>query len=118
VILSGDVHVGAAFSMRPKRGGSLRAEHGRIIQWTSSALTTPGGLQHTLANRFLTWLVRLGEPDVRVWRRGLATGNNVGVVEVRPADGGGHDLTLSVHQYDPDRDRLRAAFEDRSSPDA
>jgi hypothetical protein len=117
VILSGDVHVAAAFSVRPKRGAGLRADRGRLAQWTSSALSTPGGLQHVLANRLVTSLVRLGERELRVWRRGLATGNNVGFVEVRPIDGGGHDLRFTVFQHDQRRDRLRAAFSDRSAPD-
>lgn len=117
VILSGDVHVAAAFSIRPKRGQGLRAERGRIAQWTSSALSTPGGLQHVLANRLVTSLVRLGEHELRVWRRGLATGNNVGFVEVRPAEGGGHDLVFTVFQHDQRRDGLRAAFSDRSTPE-
>ena len=116
VILSGDVHVAAAFSLRPKRGEGLQADRGRIAQWTSSALSTPGGLQHVLANRLVTSLVRLGESELRVWRRGLATGNNVGFVEVRPVDGGGHDLLFTVFQHDQRRDRLRAAFSDRSAP--
>ena len=110
VILSGDVHVAAAFSVR-RRGG-----RGHLMQWTSSALSTPGGLQHVLANRLVTGLVRWGEHDVRVWKRGLATGNNFGLVEVAPAEGGGHDLTFTVYQYDPRRDRIRAAFADRSGP--
>ncbi len=112
MILSGDVHVAAAFNVRPRRG------EGRLSQWTSSALTTPGGLQHVWANRLVTRMVRFGEHDLRVWRRGLATGNNVGFVEVVPAADGGHDLTFSVHEYDRDDDRLQVAFQDRSSPSA
>lgn len=110
VILSGDVHVAAAFGVRPRGGGP------RIRQWTSSALSTPGGLQHVVANRVLTSLVRLGEPDLDVRRRGIATGNNAGLVEVVPAEGGGHHLAFTVYQYDQRRDRLQAAFVDRASP--
>ncbi|MBA3234992.1 MAG: hypothetical protein H0T59_03225, partial [Chloroflexi bacterium] len=110
VILSGDVHVAAAFAVRPRRGP------GRIVQWTSSALSTLGGLQHVLANRLLTSLVRFGEGDLRVWRHGLATGNNVGFVDVRQRPEGGHTLTLTVHEYESDRDRLTPAFTDRATP--
>ncbi len=110
VLLSGDVHVAAAFSVR-RRGG-----RGHLTQWTSSALSTPGGLQHVLANRLVTGLVRWGEHEVRVWKRGLATGNNFGHVQVAPAEGGGHDLTFTVYQYDQRRDGIRAAFADRSGP--
>ncbi len=110
IILSGDVHVAAAFSLRPRRG------RGRLAQWTSSALSTPGGLQHVLANRLVTRLVRLGEKELRVWRRGLATGNNVGVVDVVPRGDAGHDVTFTVFQYDPGHDRLVPALTDRSDP--
>ncbi len=112
VILSGDVHVAAAFSARQ------RDRDGHFRQWTSSALSTPSGLQHVLANNLVTAFVRLGERELRVWRRGLATGNNAGVVDVVPADGGGHQLTFTVYQYDPRRDRLRPAFVDRADPRA
>ena len=108
VILSGDVHVAAAFNVRPRRGP------GRFAQWTSSALSTPGGIQHALGNRLVASLVRLGEHELRVWHRGLATGNNLGLVEVVPADGGGHDATFTVHQYDQRRDRLRVALTDHA----
>jgi phosphodiesterase/alkaline phosphatase D-like protein len=112
VILSGDVHVAAAFSARQREG------RGHLRQWTSSALSTPGGLQHVLANKLVTSFVRLGERELRVWRRGLATGNNAGVVDVVPAEGGGHHLTFTVFQYDARRDRLREAFIDRADPRA
>jgi phosphodiesterase/alkaline phosphatase D-like protein len=110
IILSGDVHVAAAFSLRPRRG------RGHLAQWTSSALSTPGGLQHVLANRLVTSLVRLGEDELRVWRRGLATGNNMGVVDVVPRAAGGHDVTFTVYQYDQRADRLTAALTDHAGP--
>jgi phosphodiesterase/alkaline phosphatase D-like protein len=110
IVLSGDVHVGAAFNVRPRQGP------GRFAQWTSSALSTPDGLMHVLANRVVTSFVRLGEGELRVWRRGLATSNNVGVVDVVPADGGGHTVRLTVHQYDARRDRLTPALVDVAKP--
>jgi len=106
VVLSGDVHVGAAFSVRPKTGV------GRFAQWTSSALSTPDGLKHVLANRLVTRAVRLGERELRVWRRGLATSNNVGVVDVEPAPDGGHHVTLTIHQYDEKSDRMSLGLSD------
>jgi alkaline phosphatase D len=106
VVLSGDVHVGAAFSVRPKKGV------GRFSQWTSSALSTPDGLKHVLANRLVTRAVRLGERELRVWRRGLATSNNVGVVQVEPAPDGGHHVTLTIHQYDEKNDRMSLGLSD------
>ncbi len=110
VILSGDVHVGAAFSLRPAAG------RGRIAQWTSSALSTPTGLQHVVVNRVVTRFVRLGEPSLRVWRRGLVPTNNVGLVEVQPDPDGGHAVTFRAMAYDRKGGRLREALTDRSSP--
>ena len=110
IVLSGDVHVGAAFHVRPPGGP------GRFSQWTSSALSTPDGLKHVLANRLVTRFVRLGERELRVWRRGLATSNNVGVVDVEPADGGGHVVRLTVDQYDERDARLTPALTDTAAP--
>ena len=110
VILSGDVHVGAAFSLRPARG------RGRIAQWTSSALSTPTGLKHVLANRVVTRFAPLGEPSLRVWRRGLVPTNNVGLVEVQPEPGGGHVVTFRVLAWDRKRGRLEERLKDRATP--
>jgi phosphodiesterase/alkaline phosphatase D-like protein len=111
IVLSGDVHVGAAFHIR-SRGGK-----GRFAQWTSSALSTPDGLKHVVANQIITKFVRAGERELRVWRKGLATSNNVGLVDVQPAEGGGHVVRLSVYEYDAGRDTVREALTDVSAPD-
>lgn len=110
IVLSGDVHVGAAFSVRPRRG------RGHFAQWTSSALSTPDGLGHVVANMIVTRFVRAGERELRVWRKGLATSNNVGLVDVQPADGGGHVVRLTVYAYDARRDTIREALTDIASP--
>jgi alkaline phosphatase D len=110
IVLSGDVHVGAAFNVKPLRG------EGRFAQWTSSALSTPDGLKHIVANRMITKFVRLGERELRVWRRGLATSNNVGIVEVEPADDGGHKVALAVYEYDASTDSLKIGLTDLSRP--
>lgn len=110
LVLSGDVHVGAAFSVRP------RTSRGHFRQWTSSALSTPDGLKHVLANRLITKFVRLGEHELRVWRKGLATSNNVGLVEVEPAHDGGHVVSLTVFEYDSQDDSLKVGLTDISSP--
>jgi phosphodiesterase/alkaline phosphatase D-like protein len=109
-VISGDVHVGAAFSVRPRRGT------GHFRQWTSSALSTPDGLKHVLANELITRFVRVGEHEVRVWRRGLATSNNVGVVDVEPVDQGGHNVTLGVYEFDAKKDSLTLALSDTARP--
>ena len=110
IVLSGDVHVGAAFTVKPRHG------HGRFRQWTSSALSTPDGLKHVLANRLITKYVRLGEQELRVWRRGLATSNNVGLVSVEPAVDGGHLVRLDVYEYDAHGDSLAVGLSDVARP--
>lgn len=105
-ILSGDVHVGAAFSVRPRRGRNAP----QVEQWTSSALSTPTGWSHRVANALVTGLVRLGEPELRVHPRGLVPINNAALVDVAPRQGGGHDVTLRIHAYDPKKDRLDEAL--------
>jgi hypothetical protein len=110
IVLSGDVHVGAAFNVRS------RTDEGRFAQWTSSALSTPDGLKHVVANMLITKFVRAGERELRVWRRGLATSNNVGLVEVEPSSEGGHVVRLAVYQYDAAKDKLSIGLRDVSSP--
>ncbi len=95
VILSGDVHVGAAFRLR-RRGG-----RGTLLQFTSSALATPGGLMHSAANRLGTALVNWGEADLRASLLALETRNNFGVVRVRPLREGGHAVALRLYGFDP-----------------
>jgi alkaline phosphatase D len=112
VILSGDVHVGAAFSLRPRD----RRQRGHISQWTSSALSTPTGIDHVIANKIVTGLVRFGERSLRVWGHGLVPTNNIGFVDVEPNPAGGHDLTFRAFAYDRKRDQLREALTIHSVP--
>ena len=114
VILSGDVHVGAAFRVRPRRRSAW--PRGTIHQWTSSALTTPGGLEHRLVNSIGTALVNLGEPSVVSGRQGLDGYNNFGTVQVEPLEAGGHRLVFTLHEYDRRRDRLAAQFTIHAEP--
>ena len=108
IVLSGDVHVGAAFDVRG------RNERGRFRQWTSSALSTPDGLKHILANQLITRFVGVGEHELNVRRLGLATSNNVGFVDVTPREDGGHDVKLTVHEYDARTGKLRVALTDNA----
>jgi hypothetical protein len=110
VVLSGDVHVGAAFNVKPRNG------RGRFAQWTSSALSTPDGLKHIVANRLITKFVRLGEHELRVWRRGVATSNNVGIVDVEPAADGGHVVRLTIYEFAAESDSLKPTLTDLSRP--
>jgi alkaline phosphatase D len=101
VLLSGDVHAGAAFVVR--RPGT----RGVLHQWTSSALTTPGWVGHHLANWLGTTAVNLGERDYRARCLRLELRNNFAVVAARPLTGGGHELTFALYGYDADRGALR-----------
>jgi hypothetical protein len=113
VLLSGDVHVATAFRVTPKRGKGT----GVLTQWTSSALSTPGGLQHSLVNHLGTKLVNLGEGRTHADRRGIATRNNFGSVRVEPHPDGGHALRFTVHEHVRKRGVLQRAFEGVSNPD-
>jgi alkaline phosphatase D len=108
VVLSGDVHVAAAFSVRRRGsdGAGGAGGGGRFAQWTSSALSTPDGLAHVVVNKLITRFVRVGERELRVRRRCIVTSNNFGLVEVEPLDGGGHAISFGAHQYHARRDRL------------
>src|SRR5690606_34959661 len=108
-ILSGDVHAGAAFSVSRRGPGG-----GGFVQWTSSALSSPGGMMHTLANRLITRPVNLGSRDADARRHGVEPRNNFGIVEVVPRDEGpGHRLSLSIYGYDPKRRRAARTIHHR-----
>jgi phosphodiesterase/alkaline phosphatase D-like protein len=108
-ILSGDVHAGAAFSVSRKD-----ARGGRFVQWTSSALSSPGGILHTLANRYTTIPVNVGSRNADAKRHGVEPRNNFGIVEVVPRDEGrGHQLSLSIYGYDPKRRRAARTIHHR-----
>jgi alkaline phosphatase D len=103
IVLSGDVHAGAVFRLRPRRAP------GTIWQWTSSPLTTPISPSQHLVNLLGTALVARGEWRYRVERRALVPQQNFGLVDVSPLPSGGHRVGLTLHAYDPRRHRLRAA---------
>lgn len=94
IVLSGDVHAGAAFEVRDRETG------GRFHQWTSSSLSAPGGLAHNMVNRLGSRLVNFGEGRCEARRMGLDPRNNIGTVHVRPLVGGGHLVTFDLHAHD------------------
>lgn len=112
VLLSGDVHAGAAFKVHRKDRSA------RISQWTASALTTPAGLLEKVSNHAGTRLVNWGETTCHSERVGLETRNNFGLVEVRPRDGGGpgHEIALTVFGYNPRKRALRRRVRATASP--
>ncbi|MDZ7728519.1 MAG: hypothetical protein U5Q44_10210 [Dehalococcoidia bacterium] len=93
IVISGDVHSGAAFTVTHKNGP------GRFHQWTSSALTSPGGPVHAMGSTVGTRLVNVGEDDSHAERKGLLGSNNFGLVRVRPLDEGGHLITFRAFPY-------------------
>lgn len=94
IVLSGDVHAGAAFEVRDRPTG------GQILQWTSSSLSAPGGRLHDLVNHLGSRLVNLGEKRCEVRRVGIDARNNVGVVHVRAKPEGGHQVSFDLHAHD------------------
>lgn len=94
IVLSGDVHAGAAFEARDRVSG------GSFQQWTSSSLSAPGGLSHNFVNRLGSRMVQVGERRCDVRRLGLDPRNNIGTVHVRPLRGGGHHVAFDLHAHD------------------
>lgn len=94
VVLSGDVHAGAAFEVRDGVTGGL------FHQWTSSSLSAPGGIAHNAFNRAGSRFVNAGERRVRARRVGLDPRNNIGLVHVRPLEGGGHHVSFDLYAHD------------------
>ena len=106
LVLSGDVHAGAAFTVSRKGPRS-----GQFAQWTASALSSPGGVAHDFANRLATLPVNFGKSDRTAKRHGIEPDNNVGIVELAPRERGpGHSVSLSIYGYDPKRRRLRRSI--------
>jgi hypothetical protein len=97
VIISGDVHTGAAFEVRRASGPGL------LHQWTSSPLSTRAALPELIASEVGSALVNFGEDGYRSTRRALVRGNNFGVVQAKARPGGGHDLELSIYEFKPGR---------------
>jgi alkaline phosphatase D len=109
VVLSGDVHAGAAFRYRRPGGGSLH-------QWTSSPLSThPKPAEH-LANLLGSTLVGLGEGRAEIERLALEWRNNFGLVQVTALPSGGHRLELGLHAYRAERADLELAVQLVSTP--
>ena len=98
VVISGDVHAGAAFELRRANGPGL------LHQWTSSPLSTHAALPEVLANVIGSALVNYGEERYHSTRQALVLGNNFAVVRATPREeGGGHDLELSLYEFKPGR---------------
>lgn len=95
VILSGDVHAGAAFTLK-----SAYAP-GRLEQWTASPLSTHAALPEVLANVIGSALVNFGEDGYHSKRHALVLRNNFGHVQVTPLASGGHRVELDLYEFLP-----------------
>lgn len=93
ILLSGDVHSGAVFRLRNRRGA------GTIRQWTSSPLTTPVSPLVRVVNTFGTRLLNWGGLPNHADREALLLANNFGLVDVVPLPCGGHLAQLTLHAY-------------------
>ena len=109
VLLSGDVHAGAAFTVESHKGP------GRIEQWTSSPLSTHAALPEVVANVVGSALVNLGEDGYHSKRHTLVLGNNFGLVQVEPLADGGHRVQLQHYGYQPGKG-VRVASNEVSLP--
>lgn len=106
IVLSGDVHAGAAFGVSRK---GPRA--GQFAQWTASALSSPGGVLHDLANKFATMPINVGKSERMAKRYGIEPRNNVGIVELKPRESApGHSVSLSIYGYNAKHRRLRRSI--------
>jgi hypothetical protein len=112
ILLSGDVHAGAAFRVqRPPNPGT-------IVQWTSSALTTPLSPFLLAANILGTALIQVGEWRYRITRQALVPRNNFGLVDVTPVPSGGHLVDLRLCGYQPERGTAAVAARVTARPGA
>jgi hypothetical protein len=111
VILSGDVHAGAAFRVRRKRGA------GEVLQWTSSSFTAPSGIFQNAFNTLGTALVNVGEHFYRATREGVETLNNFGIVNITPLGRRrGHEITFKLYGYNAKRKNLVTGLRSFSQP--
>ena len=107
VILSGDVHSGAAFQVKRKHSP------GEVLQWTRSPLSSPIGPAQLLVNNIGSALVNLGEKDFLVSREAIQARNNFGVVRVEPlspGEGVGHQVSFILCKYQPSPRKVTACF--------
>lgn len=107
IVLSGDVHSGAAFSI-----ARTSADGGRLEQWTSSSMSSPAGPVHAIGNELVTRAVNVGERHFRAKRLGIEPRNNMALVAVRPRENGpGHRVSLAVYGFWRGKRQLRRSID-------
>jgi hypothetical protein len=108
ILLSGDVHAAGAFRVYHQDGP------GMITQWTSSAMSTPGGFEHLVANRVGSRFVNMGETMCHSERLGVEPKNNFGLVSVAPnTSGPGMQARLTIYRHDTKTGKLTRSITDR-----
>ena len=95
ILLSGDIHEADAVVIRRRRGP------GRLWQFTSSAMTTPGSKRQQRFNWLATRAPNLFEPRFRFARQFLIPANNFGLVRLTALPAGGHRVEFEVRAWDP-----------------
>lgn len=111
IVLSGDVHVAGAFTIRPRSG------RGVIQQFTSSALTTPLTSYERYFNLFAARGNNLFEPKWRFERQFISYANNAGLVRLTPRDQGGHHVEFLVRGWSYRLNKLRTVARFASQPE-
>ncbi|MEZ4523565.1 MAG: alkaline phosphatase D family protein [Thermomicrobiales bacterium] len=111
-ILSGDVHVAGAYTIRPRSG------HGKIEQFTSSAFTTPLSSFERYLNVFAARGSNLFEPRWRFERHFISYSNTAGLIRLTPLESGGHHIELLVRGWNRRELRIRTVARHASMPES
>ncbi len=93
IVLSGDVHVAGAHTIRSRQDGT------KIEQFTSSAFTTPLSSYERYLNVVAARGLNLFEPEWRFVRHFISYANNVGLVRLTPLEEGGHAVEFLVRGW-------------------
>ncbi|CAN5819648.1 hypothetical protein BH23CHL2_BH23CHL2_34390 [soil metagenome] len=110
VVLSGDVHVASAYTIRPRSGP------GKIEQFTSSAFTTPLSSFERYLNLFAARGSNLLESRWEFARHFQSYANNAGLVRLTPLASGGHHVELLIRGWNRRELRLRTVARHASTP--
>jgi len=110
IVLSGDVHVAGAYTIRPRSGP------GRIEQFTSSAFTTPLSSFERYLNVIAARGSNLFESRWTFQRHFIDYSNNAGLVRLTPLESGGHHVELLIRGWNRRERRLRTVARLASTP--
>jgi phosphodiesterase/alkaline phosphatase D-like protein len=111
IVLSGDVHVAGAYTLRPRRGP------GKITQFTSSAFTTPLTSFERYTNVLAARGSNLFEPRWRFRRHFICYANNAGLVRLTALPSGSHIVEFLVRGWNRRERKLRTVARHSSAPE-